>query len=100
MSYKKIYCVKCGFKHQSIDGWRHRVWETESGPVEGWGCYKVSMPEFIPDRIKDERRKYAKDTLQPHREGVPSREFIKEYPNQAKKMFTKKEIKNAKNVWK
>lgn len=96
---KLVYCVKCQKEHTSADGWSHRKWQVDGELVEGWGCAKVRLPEFVPERIKDERRKYYKDTLQPHREGYASKEFIQAYPEQARKMFSKKEIRRAKNVW-
>jgi ribosome-binding protein aMBF1 (putative translation factor) len=56
-------------------------------------------PEFVPSRVKDERKKYKKDILQPFRSGEPSREFIEAYPERAKKTFTKKQLRNARDVW-
>jgi len=55
--------------------------------------------DMRPEAMKEESVRYAKDTLQPFRQGEPSREFIEAYPEQSKKLFTKEEIKKAKNVW-
>jgi hypothetical protein len=67
-----------------------------------WMCedclgYKIMNPEFVPERIKEERRKYAKSLIQPFREGTPSKEFAEAYPEQAKKIFKKE---RPKEVWK
>lgn len=37
--------------------------------------------------------------IQPWREGEPSAEYIKAYPESSKKMFSLKERMKAKNVW-
>ena len=56
-------------------------------------------PEFIPERIKEDRRKYAKDILQPWRGGEPSREYMKAYPEKSKGMYTDQQRRKAKNIW-
>ena len=53
----------------------------------------------IRDEMKEEGAKAWADTLQPRRGGDPSKEFIQHYPEESKKLFTKKEIATAKNVW-
>lgn len=55
--------------------------------------------EFTSDSIRDGRKSHARSVLQPWRHHEPSREFIEAWPEDAKKAFTPKEIKNAKNVW-
>ena len=77
-------CVGCGFEHDDFN-WKH----TKYGTKEGWFCrkwHKPSRTNFTPDRIKDQRITHAKDIVQPHRKGQPSKEFIDLYPKQAKKM--------------
>lgn len=61
---------------------------------------RIKMPEFIPERIKEERVKFRDHLLQPHREGEASREYIEKYPDSARQMFSESEIKNARYVWK
>ncbi|SRR5258708_1915207 len=51
-------------------------------------------------RRDEDRRVHAKDILQPHRYGEPSREFIEAYPKESKRYFTPEERKKAKYVWK
>lgn len=55
--------------------------------------------EFTTQEIQDGRREYRKDTLQPRRDGVVSREYIEQYGT-AGINATKQEIANAKYVWK
>lgn len=55
--------------------------------------------EMVPDTIKDDRKKYFKDIVQPYRSGEVSKEFIELYPKQSKQMFTPREISRAKYVW-
>ena len=84
--------------------WKHTTVDLGDTKIEGWICGEhfvdTGNPEFIPDRIKEDRKKYAKDMLQPWRQGEPSKEFIEAFPSQAKKTFTATQIKKAKNVWK
>jgi len=60
--------------------------------------------EFTSDDIKEGRKAHFKSTVQKYRDGQLSKEFIEAYPERAEAMITegihtKKEIKNAKNVW-
>ena len=79
-------------------------------PDYGWYCedclgYRVKgKAEWVPNRIKVARKKYAKDMVQPYRSGELSKEFTKVNPEQTKKMvnsgaITKEQVKKAKNVW-
>jgi hypothetical protein len=70
-------------------------------------CHKqTSIPirrgsvEFVSQETKNQRQEFAKSLIQPWRGGHPSREFMEAYPKQASKMFSKKEQRTAKNVWK
>ena len=76
----------------------------------GWICedclgYKVKQDyEWVPDRIKQERRDYARDLIQPYRQGEFSKDFKDAYPDKAKGMvesgtISKKAYKQAKEVW-
>ena len=61
-------------------------------------------PEFVPQRVHDERRKHLADQIQSHRQGDLSREFVELYPEKIEDMVkhgtvTQDDVKNAKNVW-
>ena len=90
----EFYCAGCGKKHDDF------FWKNKG---DGWYCRKFYKPskarEWVPDYIKDDRRANVKDIIQPFRGGEPSREYAKLYPEQAKKTFSKKELKGAKDVW-
>jgi hypothetical protein len=76
----------------------------------GWLCenclgYRIKLPEFVPQRIKDDRIKYRRDLIQPYRNGELSKEFKDAYPNKTRKMLkdgviTKKQYDKAREVWK
>lgn len=91
------YCQGCKRKHESF-GWKYKQ--------GAWYCtkhYKIQSPEFYNqkqgDKIRKDRLKHSKDTVQPFRSGEPSREFARLYPEKAKKTFTAKECRNCKDVW-
>ena len=100
------FCVKCNKKHTSSWGWKYKTWYTNQGKIEGWGCnpHPVKAHEWTTDSIKEQRKSHEKELLQPFRQGNLSKEYIKAYPNKANGMIkegivTKKQVKNAKNVW-
>lgn len=87
------YCCLCNKKHEGFH------WKNQGN---GWYCDKYFKPtytEFVPQRIVEERKQFKKEITQPFRGGEVSKEFVDFYPQKAKKMFTEKEIKRAKNVW-
>lgn len=60
--------------------------------------------EITTDQIKEDRRYYKKDLLQPFRDGHLSKEFVKAYPQKTKQMIeeghiTESDIDNMQNVW-
>jgi hypothetical protein len=55
--------------------------------------------EFTTDSIKESRREYKKDIIQPYRDGVLSKEYLETY-GKTGITATKEQIKNAKYVWK
>lgn len=63
------------------------------------GYRNLKMPEFTTAIIKSQRQEYAKDLIQPFRDGEPSREFIEAYPKKAEKIFSSETRKKAKNTW-
>lgn len=96
------FCSGCNKKHEDFN-WKHTSYELEHGRKDGWFCrewFKPTTTDHTPERIKQQRITNAGDIVQPRREGKASKEFIDRYPNQAKKMFSNKEIKGAKRVWK
>lgn len=72
--------------------------------IENIREYINPYPEMIPESMKEERKKYANDMLQSHRQGELSREFLEAHPQRAKQMLrdgaiTKEEIKKSRYVW-
>lgn len=98
------FCIIHQKKHQSESGWKYKQWNTENGSVYGWGCADVRYPEFVPQKVHEERVTYANDQIQSHRGGELSREFLEAHPQRAKQMLkdgviTKEDVKKSKNVW-
>lgn len=58
----------------------------------------LPYPEITTDSIREQRREYNKDIIQPYRDGVLSKEFLEEYGTNGIQV-TEKEIKDAKYVW-
>ena len=93
-----IKCAGCDIEHEDYN-WKHTTYDFEDGERTGWFCskyFKSKSYEWIPERIKQDRKKYAKDLIQPFRGGEPNKEFVKEYPRESKDYFTDKQIKKAK----
>lgn len=93
------YCFLCRKTHEA-SGWR--TIDVGDSAIH-WACEKygkITYKEFVPQRVVEERKAYAKDTVQPWRAGEPSREFIETYPKRAAKMFTPKELRKARPTWK
>lgn len=95
-------CPKCG-KNKTVIHKRYGLMdcnECAGKYARSTGKYPEFFSQKMGDRIRGDREKFAPDTVQPTRGGEASGEFCKIYPEEAKKMFTKKEIKNAKPLWK
>lgn len=93
------YCYGCKKRHKD---WAWRSTKMEDGEYH-WICtnfFKPSHSEFVPERIKEDRKKYFNDIVQPWRGGQASKEFIEAYPKKSQKMFTAEERKKAGYVWK
>ena len=61
---------------------------------------KFNRPvEFTTESIKEQRREYKKDILQPFRDGVLSKEYLEEYGRTGINV-TDEEVKNAKYTYK
>lgn len=79
------FCVICN-EHVEDNNWRYKSW---GNGVEGWGCsrhFKPTPYDWTPESVKEDRVKYARDLVQPYREGEFSSEFKELYPEQAKGM--------------
>jgi hypothetical protein len=96
----KLICRLCGNTggqvHPELGIMPCRACETEQNAK--WKP-NVPMPEFIPTKIKDDRKKYFKTLLQPHRGGENSREYAEAYPEKAKEMWGEEGVKKSKYVW-
>ena len=55
--------------------------------------------EFTTENIKDQRKAYAKDIIQPFRKGELSKEYVDTYGTKHLKGITPQEVKKAKPVW-
>jgi hypothetical protein len=94
-------CVLCHKLHEALN-WKYSEYETTDGVRYGWFCEKwfspSRYPEFVPQRIKDDREKNFNAVLQPYRGGEVSREYIEKYGTGRLKV-SKKEVEKAKYVW-
>ena len=108
MAVTKHYmdCLGCGRRHKRTTNIRHMP-NKETG-IHGWHCDKwfgvQKNFEFVPERIKESRKEYEKELLQPYRQGEFSKEYRDAYPKIAKDMvkegvITQKQHDNAKKVW-
>lgn len=61
---------------------------------------KILKYEFTTDSIREGRREYFTDVIQPYRDGVLSKEYIEAYGTSGLSGVSKKDIKNAKYTWK
>ena len=62
-------------------------------------------PEFVPQRVHDERREHLADQIQSHRQGVLSKEWMELYPDRAKGSIdsgtiSQDDVKKAEYTWK
>jgi len=78
------YCQECQDKHKA-----DRIKETI---------------EVTSDGIKEDRKVYKTDILQPFRESSLSKEYVTKYPESVQQMVregrvSREEVKNAKPVW-
>lgn len=82
---------------------RKAIFNKQYGYTECKVCQEVnerlSIPtEFTTDSIREGRREYRADSLQPFRDGILSKEYLDTYGTLGIKP-TKEELKNAKNVY-
>lgn len=91
-------CVTCHRIHND-NNWKYTLYKTEYGDRYGYFCskwFKPSSPEWVPQRIKDQRQEFSKSLIQPYRQGVASQEYIDTYGTGR---FHAADVKKAKNVW-
>jgi hypothetical protein len=55
--------------------------------------------EFVPEHIKEERKEFKDQTIQPFRNGQLSKEYLDLYGTKYIDGKPEDEVKNAKNVW-
>ena len=60
--------------------------------------------EVIPERIREDRKKFKKDLTQPFKGGELTKEYVDAHPQSVKEMIkeghvTQKEVRKAKNLW-
>jgi hypothetical protein len=97
----KELCVLCHKIHDAFN-WKYGEYETVEGLRWGWFCdkwFKPSHPEFVPQRIKDDRVTNFNSLMQPFRGGELSKEYVEKYGTKRLKV-TPEEVKKAKHVWK
>lgn len=61
--------------------------------------------ELVPAYNQEERLRFAPDTIQSHRQGDLSKEWVERYPDRTKGMVeagmvTQEDVDKAKDVWK
>jgi hypothetical protein len=122
LAVKTYTCPKC-LKDWSWEEWAETSWFVEKTSLFCDFCGNLmtdeekatvlgikrepkvtSYPEMIPERIRDERKKYASDIVQSHRQGEMSQEFVEHYGDklidQVKDgVLSSDEIAKSKNVW-
>jgi len=90
--------MKCPICNKNEAGYKQFL-----GVIPCESCRKFSgklskQVEFTSQNIKEERKQFAKDILQPFREGHVSKEYVEAYGTKHIDV-SKNEIKNLKNVW-
>jgi hypothetical protein len=58
-----------------------------------------SSSQYKAWNMEDQRRLHSKDILQAHKRGKPNPEFIREYPDEAKRFFTQDQINQGLNTY-
>ena len=88
-----MYCSGCKEYHSS------NSWKFIKGE---WYCreyHKPTRTEFMPERVKDQRKEYFNSIVQPFRQGELSKEYIDAHGTEGIEA-TMEEIKKAEDVWK
>lgn len=94
------FCYVCNI-NKDYPFWKNTRVLTQEGEKSVWVCgehYKVKSIEWVPDRIREERKMFKNDLIQPFRDGQLSKEFVDLYGTKNLDV-TDKEVRNAKNVW-
>lgn len=97
-----MICDKCGKQAFAL--------KSNPSQYEGAWCedclgYRIKAREWTTEAIRQGRKQYRKELLQPFRGGEVSKEYLDAYPHAKKGMIkegiiTKKQARNAKEVWK
>lgn len=96
-------CASCNKNDAPIHPQYGPLWCNECNVSKEKTKY-ANYHEFVPDRIKEDRKANFNSLLQPYRGGEITKEFIEAHPKQAKKMIaeghvTERQVKNAKYGW-
>jgi hypothetical protein len=92
----KILCPHCQKNEAVIHPQYGVIWCDDCNkklPV-----WHKGYPEFVPDSVKEDRKKYFKSALQPFRGGELSREYVKAYGTKGIKV-SPDQVRKAKDVW-
>jgi len=98
----KAFCIGCQKEHEGFN-WKFKDYVDEKGKREsGWFCRRYFKPteyEWVPERIKEERKEYFNSIVQPYRHGELSREYIEANGTRGIKA-TPEEVRKSRYVWK
>ena len=92
---QKIMCPNC---HVREAGYKQFLGVTLCSECRKYSGKLSKQIEFTSQNIKDERKQFAKDILQPFREGHVSKEYVEVYGTKHIDV-SKNELKNLKNCW-
>ena len=95
----------CGLCDQDIEdyNWRNKDWRSDGNDF--WACSRHFTPsphEFLPQSMKDDRKKYNKELTQPYLpDGSFNGAFKRHYPDISKDMvkegaITQRQLEKAK----
>lgn len=99
-----ILCAKCQ-KNEAIMTLAYGpVWCQDCQNSDQGQRLTGTLHEFTTDNIREGRKKYRKELLQPYRQGEFSKEYRDAYPEIAKDMvkegvITQRQFDKAKEVW-
>jgi len=95
-----IKCPQC-LKNKAIVDSLYGILPCEKCQIKNRQTPKPKMPhEFTSEKIKTERKEFGKSILQPYIGGKLSKEYIEEYGTSALAGVTKRDIKEAKYIYK
>ena len=92
-------CPQCGKNKAKVDPQYGVLPCSVCQEMTSQGPRPKRGPEFTRETIKEGRREYFRDALQPFRGDILSKEYLEEFGTKGIKP-TKKQLKNARYVWK